>query len=56
MKIGTELKKLHRRIKKEKEYKEKSDNNIFFKEKLIINNEMKSKEITRRIYPKGFNS
>ncbi len=43
MKLGTDLKKLRRRIKKEKEYKEKSDNNIFFKEKLIINNEMKSK-------------
>ncbi|MCK4481021.1 MAG: hypothetical protein KAV01_10875, partial [Candidatus Lokiarchaeota archaeon] len=43
MKIGTELKKLHRRIKKEKEYKEKSDYDIFIEEKLIINNEMKSK-------------
>ena len=47
MKIGTDLKKLRRRIKKEKEYKEKSDYDIFIQEKLIINNAMRSKENTK---------
>ena len=56
MKLGTELKKLHRRIKKEKKYREKSDYDIFIEENLINNNEMKSKGNNRRIYPKGFNS
>ena len=48
MKIGTELKKLHLRIKKEKEYKEKSDYDSFVEEKLIINNEMKSKRNNKK--------
>jgi len=48
MKIGTQLKKLHRRIKKEKEYKEKLDYGIFIEENLIINNEMKSKGYNKK--------
>lgn len=47
MKIGTELKKLHRRIKKEKEYKEKSDYENLLKETLIKKKEMNSKENTK---------